>query len=472
MDCWINGKNEAGQGEATTVRAPWSGDVIAEYRQASPEQIARSLDIATTLFPVFSRSPAYERRDCLQRVVKALTEQQELFAHTIAVEAGKPIRDARGEVLRAIATFQLAVEEAIRFANGEYLSLDHTPMAKGRSAIVRRFPQGVVLGITPFNFPLNLVAHKVAPSLAIGAPIVLKPAPQTVRTALLLARIVTEAGFPAGALQVVPCAGETIEPFVTDERVKHITFTGSALVGWKLKRLTFDRPVTLELGGNGAVLIDETADIERTVKRCLIGGYSYAGQVCISVQRIYVVESVFARFVELFKSGVQALQLGDPLNESSDLSCLISESAAIRVESWISEAINQGAKAVCLGKRTGNQLLPTFLTHVPETCSLAEEEVFGPVTFANPVSDWNDGLDAINYSRYGLQAGYFTRDMQRVLAAFQRLEVGGVIADDIPTFRSDSTPYGGVKNSGVGREGVRYAMEEMSEIRVLTLPSP
>lgn len=468
--CWISNQSLEGKGVPSVLRSPWNQEDLLEFRHGSKEQLNDAIQFAYETFPKFSKTSAYQRRDWLLSISMELNQRKISFAETIAKEAGKPISDALNEVTRAVSTFQLASEETTRFSNGELVSLDQTPMSKGRSALIRRFARGVVLGITPFNFPLNLVAHKVAPALACGCPIVLKPAPQTPMTAMMLADLCKDCGLPADVLQVCVCEGDVVEGFVSDSRFGLVSFTGSESVGWKLRKLV-DKALALELGGNGAVLIDETADIERAVHRCLIGGYAYAGQVCISVQRIYVVKGVYQEFLTSFLQKIPSWKIDDPLLSETKISCMINETAANRAKSWLNEAITEGATILYGGRCENNRFEPTVVTKVPLSCNLYTEELFAPITIVESVSDWKTGIDCINNSRFGLQAGFFTENIQRVFYAYETLEVGGVICNDVPTFRSDTYPYGGVKRSGLGREGVKYAMEEMSERRVLVLPA-
>jgi glyceraldehyde-3-phosphate dehydrogenase (NADP+) len=386
----------------------------------------------------------------------------------MAQEAGKPVKAARTEVDRAIFTFTVAAEESTRI-HGEYLSLDWQEYTAGRWGIVRRFPLGPVAGITPFNFPLNLVAHKVAPAIAAGCPLVLKPAPQTPLTALMLAEAVQEAGWPDGALNVLPLSNEDAELLVSDERIKLISFTGSAAVGWDIKRRAGKKKVLLELGGNAGVIVHSDADLEHAAGRCVAGGFAYAGQSCISVQRILVERPVLGRFTELLLAGVAKLKTGDPLDESADLGPLIRESDAIRATQWVEEAVRTGARLLCGGHRKGSVMEPTVLTGTRPDMKVNCQEIFAPVVTVEAYDSFDEALRQINHSAYGLQAGIFTRDVKRLFTAFDELEVGALIAGDVPTFRIDHMPYGGVKDSGLGREGLRYAIEEMTEPRLLVM---
>ncbi len=362
----------------------------------------------------------------------------------------------------------LTLKEAKRIG-GDVIPMDLAPGMDRHLSLLRRVPIGPVLGITPFNFPLNLVAHKVAPCLAAGNPMVLKPAPQTPLTALLLAEIVLEAGLPPGALSVVPCENAVAEQMVTDERFKVLSFTGSAAVGWMLKAKSGKKRVLLELGGNAGVIVEPDADVELAATRCAVGGYAYSGQTCISVQRVFVHESVHDRFVEQFVARVAALKAGDPADDATVIGPLIDEAAAKRVEQWIQEAAAQGARVLTGGKRAGSVVEATVLANVTPAMKVSCREVFGPVVTVSRYKDFAAALAALNDSDYGLQAGVFTRDINRIFRAYRELEVGAVLANEIPTFRAEHMPYGGVKDSGLGREGVRYAIEEMTEPKLLIL---
>jgi acyl-CoA reductase-like NAD-dependent aldehyde dehydrogenase len=456
------------EGDPVEIRAPYDGSVIASVFQGRREHAEAAIASAVKAFGTTRRLPAFERQRVLRRVSESLSGRKQEFARTMAQEAGKPIKAARTEVERAIFTFNVAAEESTRIS-GEYLPLDWQEYTAGRWGIVRRFPLGPIAGITPFNFPLNLVAHKVAPAIAAGCPLVLKPAPQTPLTALLLAEAVQQAGWPDGGLNVLPLSNEDAGLLVTDERIKLISFTGSAAVGWQIKKNCGKKKVTLELGGNGGVIVHSDADLAYAADRCVVGGFSYAGQSCISVQRIVVERSVCARFTELLLEGVKRLKTGDPLDESTDLGPLIRESDAIRASDWVQEAISGGARLLCGGERRGPVLEPTVLTGTRPEMKVNCQEIFAPVVTVEPYDDFNQALRHINNSPYGLQAGLFTRDAKLIFNAYEELEVGGLIAGDVPAFRIDHMPYGGIKDSGLGREGLRYAIEEMTEPKLLVM---
>jgi acyl-CoA reductase-like NAD-dependent aldehyde dehydrogenase len=457
-----------GEGDAVEIRSPFDRAVVGRVFQGKREHAEAAIAAALKAFGTTRRLPAFERQRVLKQVAQALTERKEKFARTMAQEAGKPIKAARTEVERAIFTFTVAAEESTRI-RGEYLSLDWQEFTTGRWGIVRRFPLGPVAGITPFNFPLNLVAHKVAPAIAAGCPLVLKPAPQTPLTALMLAEAVQQAGWPDGALNVLPLSNEDAGLLVSDERIKLITFTGSAAVGWDIKRRSGKKKVLLELGGNAGVIVHGDADLDFAAGRCVAGGFAYAGQSCISVQRILVERSVLEKFTELLLAGVAKLKTGDPLDESADLGPMIRESDAIRAAQWVEEAVRCGARLLCGGHRKGSMMEATVLTGTTPDMKVNSQEIFAPVVTVEAYDNFDEALRQINNTPYGLQAGIFTRDVKRLFTAFDELEVGGLIAGDVPSFRIDNMPYGGVKDSGLGREGLRYAMEEMTEPRLLVM---
>jgi acyl-CoA reductase-like NAD-dependent aldehyde dehydrogenase len=456
------------EGDPVEIRAPYDGSVIASVFQGRREHAEAAIGAAVKAFGTTRRLPAFERQRVLRRVSENITERKQEFARTMAQEAGKPIKAARTEVERAIFTFNVAAEESTRIY-GEYLPLDWQEFTAGRWGIVRRFPLGPIAGITPFNFPLNLVAHKVAPAIAAGCPLVLKPAPQTPLTALLLAEAVQQAGWPDGGLNVLPLSNDDAGLLVTDERIKLISFTGSAAVGWQIKKNCGKKKVVLELGGNAGVIVHSDADLAYAADRCVAGGFAYAGQTCISVQRILVERSAFAKFTDRLLEGVKKLKTGDPLDDSTDLGPLIRESDAVRASDWIQEAVRGGARLLCGGQRRGPMLEPTVLTGTRPEMKVNCQEIFAPVVTVEAYDDFNQALKQINNSPYGLQAGLFTRDAKLIFNAYEELEVGGLIAGDVPAFRIDHMPYGGVKDSGLGREGLRYAIEEMTEPKLLVM---
>jgi acyl-CoA reductase-like NAD-dependent aldehyde dehydrogenase len=464
----VLGGKEVETGETIEIRSPYDGAPVALVHRAGPGEVERAIAAALEAFETTRRLPSWQREQVLARIAAGIAEQREDLARTIALEAGKPIKTARVEVDRASFTFRIAAEEAKRIY-GEVVPLDWLPGNEGREAHVRRVPLGPVTGITPFNFPLNLVAHKVAPALAAGDPILLRPASQTPVSSLLLARIVLEAGWPAGAIAVLPCTTDTARPLVEDDRIKLLTFTGSPVVGWGLKARAGRKRVTLELGGNAAVIVNDDADVEYAAERVVWGGFAYAGQTCISVQRVFVHERVYDRFVAELLPRVDSLRVGDPLADETDVGPLIDQANADRVEEWLEEAQAAGASVLGGGVREGNVWRPTVLADVPENVRVSCEEAFAPVVGLTRFADVSDAIGAAGRSEFGLQAGVFTNDMRVVVEAFDRIDVGGLMVNDVSTFRIDHMPYGGVKSSGFGREGIRYAIEEMTELKLLTL---
>jgi len=456
------------EGELVEIKSPFDQAVVAQVFQGQKKHAEAAIAAAVKAFGTTRRLPAFERQRVLRRVAEAITERKEEFAHTMALEAGKPIKTSRQEVDRAIFTFTVAAEESTRIY-GEYLPLDWQEFTAGRWGIVRRFPLGPIAGITPFNFPLNLVAHKVAPAIAAGCSMVLKPAPQTPLCALMLAEAVQQAGWPDGGLSILPLSNDDAGILVTDERIKLLSFTGSAAVGWEIKKKSGKKKVLLELGGNAGVIVHSDADLAYAADRCVTGSFAYAGQTCISVQRILVEQSAFGKFTDLLVEGVKNLRIGDPLDESSDLGPMIRESDAIRASDWIHEAERGGARVLCGGKRQGPILEPTVLTGTRPEMKVNCQEIFAPVVTVESYDDFSHALRQLNHSAYGLQAGVFTRDAKLLFQAYEELEVGSVIAGDAPSFRIDHMPYGGVKDSGQGREGLRYAIEEMTEPKLLVM---
>ena len=457
--------------QATTVapvRNPYTGETIAHVCQASPADAELAVQSSVEGAAAMRRLSGYARSTLLANAAQALQARQEEFAHTMTAESGKPLTDARREVGRAIQTLSIAGEEAKRIG-GEVVPLDWSPGMETYWGVTRRFPIGPILGITPFNFPLNLVVHKVAPALAAGNSILIKPAPQTPLTALLLGDLLLKAGVPPGGLNILPCDNTVAEQLVVDPRFKLLSFTGSAPVGWMLKAKCGKKKVVLELGGNAAVIIEPDADLEYAAQRCVTGGFTYAGQTCISVQRIFVHESVVESFTEQLMARVRGLATGDPGDERTVVGPLIDAGAAQRIEGWIGEAVAQGARLLSGGSREGSVVRPTVLSQVTAAMNVSCREVFGPLVTITPYREFEAALKAVNDSDYGLQAGVFTNNIGRIFQAFEQLEVGGVLANEIPTFRADHMPYGGIKDSGIGREGLRYAIEDMTEPKLLVV---
>jgi acyl-CoA reductase-like NAD-dependent aldehyde dehydrogenase len=456
------------EGDLLELKAPYDQQLIGRIYQGRRAHVEAAIAAAVKAFGTTRRLPAFERQRVLRRVAHNIAERKEEFARTLAVEAGKPIKAARTEVERAVFTFNIAAEESTRLY-GEYLPLDWQEYTAGRWGIVRRFPLGPIAGITPFNFPLNLVAHKVAPAIAAGCSMILKPAPQTPMCSILLAETVQEAGWPDGGFNVLPLSNDDAGLLVSDDRIKLLSFTGSAAVGWQMKKNAGKKKVVLELGGNAAVIVHSDADLAYAADRCVAGGFGYAGQTCISVQRILVQQSVYGAFTELLIEGVRKLKLGDPLDESTDVGPLIRESDAIRTAEWVQDAVRGGARLLCGGHRHGWSFEPTVLTGTKPDMKVNCQEIFGPVVTVEPYPDFDAALREVNRSAYGLQAGLFTRDAKLMFQAYEELEVGGLVAGDVPSFRIDHMPYGGIKDSGLGREGLRYAIEDMTELKLLVM---
>ncbi len=458
---WIETAN------AVEVRSPFNNELVAVVHRAGPQEIETAIAKATSSFELTRKLPVWKRAEALEKISAGIAARREDFAQTIALEAGKPIRTARLEVDRAIFTFKVAAEESKRIY-GEVVPLDWIPGTEGREAQVRRVPLGPIVGISPFNFPLNLVAHKVAPALAAGNSIVLRPASQTPVSALKLAEVISASGWPVEAFSVVPSTTQDAAPLIEDERIKLLTFTGSPAVGWGLKTRAGRKRVTLELGGNAGVIIHRDADFTYAAERVAWGGFSYAGQSCISVQRVYVHKDVYESFLDQFLPRVKALKVGDPLDELTDVGPLIDRGAAERVEAWVVEAQMDGASVLTGGSRTGNLWQPTVLTDIQPAMRVSCQEVFAPLVGLYRYTDVRQAIASVNDSDFGLQAGLFTQDLSVIKRAFDEIDVGGLMVNDVPTFRIDHMPYGGVKQSGFGREGLRYAIEEMSELKLLT----
>ena len=438
---------------------------------ATEAQYEEAVEAAVAAFEVTRKLPAYERGRILREISAGLRERREEIGRIIATEAGKPIRDALIEVDRAVLTFRLGAEEAERMT-GEVIPLDLLPSSRDRIGITRRFPIGPIAGISPFNFPLNLAAHKIAPAIASGNPIVLKPPSKDPLTMLAVAEIIEAAGAPAGSVSILPMTRELGDRMVADPRFKLLTFTGSPSVGWRMKERAGKKKVVLELGGNAGVIVDKSADLDWAVRRCLVGAFAYAGQVCISVQRMFIHEDIWDAFMDKFVAGARQLKMGDPLDPTSDLGPMVDATAAGRTQRWVDEAVALGGKLLLGGKADGTYFPPTILTEVPLTAQVCSNEAFAPLVVAFPFRDLDEAIVRVNDSSFGLQTGVFTNDLAGAWRAFAELEVGGVIVNDVPTYRIDHMPYGGVKDSGLGREGLRWAMEDMTEIKIMVLAQP
>lgn len=454
--------------DVIAVRNKFDGRVVAEVSRASRNEVLEAIGQATEAFQATRMLPAYRRSEVLANIAGAIQSRRDELAQLLATEAGKPIRTARQEIDRTILTYTVGSEEAKRI-HGEMLNMDVAPVGEGRVGLIKRFPIGPVGAITPFNFPMNLVAHKVAPALAAGCPIIVRPASSTPLCALALAEIVHESGYPKGAFSVLPCSTDAAEPLIIDERIKLLTFTGSPAVGWPMKSKAGRKRVTLELGGNAGVIVHSDADLAFATTRIVAGAFGYAGQSCISVQRVYVQRSIFQQFVDLFVPKVKALVIGDPLDEKTDVGPMIDEGSAKNIESWVQEAVSGGAKVLVGGTRKGSVMMPTVLTDVTSDMKVCAQEVFAPVMTLVPYDDFADAVRLVDYGDFGLQCGVFTRDIKNIWHAYEHIEVGGVIVNDISSYRVDHMPYGGVKQSGFGREGVRFALEEMTEMKLLVM---
>jgi acyl-CoA reductase-like NAD-dependent aldehyde dehydrogenase len=460
------------EGEALEVRSPWDQGLVGRVTVATRADARQALNHAVASLRRTRALPRWKRREILEDVAAALIEQKERFAQLIVAEAGKPVRMARTEVDRAVLTFKTAAEEAVRLG-GESVPLDLTEGNEGRWGLLQRFGVGPVLAITPFNFPLNLVAHKVAPAIAAGCPMIVKPAPQTPFTALALGEVILKAGWPEEALAVLTLAdADTAWLVEKEDRIKLVSFTGSAKVGWELKAHSGRKRVLLELGGNAALVVhSDWKNLDDAALRTAHGAFGFAGQSCVSVQRVFVERSIFQTFVWKVVDVGERMVIGDPSSDSTEVGPMIRLSDAERVEAWVKEAVEGGAKLVAGGERKGSMVTPVILTATKSGMKVRDEEIFGPVLLIEPYDDFDDALAQVNHSKYGLQAGLLTRDSGRILTAYRELEVGALIVGDTPNWRLDPMPYGGVKDSGLGREGVRWAIEEMTEPRMLVMAS-
>lgn len=467
---FINGQwKEAAKYEA--LYAPFSGEKLADVAHADETETEEAIQAAAAAADKMASLSAHQRTAILNKAADILESRSEEFARIVALEAAKPIRTARGEIARTIQTYRFAAMEASRI-HGETVPLDAAPGGEGRIAFTLRKPLGVVAAITPFNFPFNLVAHKVGPAIAAGNTIVLKPAGQTPLSSLVLAEVFQEAGLPDGALNIVPGPGAVVgEKLVRDPRIKAVTFTGSPAVGIAMKNKAGLKRVTLELGSNSALIIDQSFEItDELIDRCVLGAFSFSGQVCISIQRILVHESNYERFLNQLKAKVEQLVIGDPLDESTDVSAMIHEKEVKRMQEWVDSAVSRGAHVVTGGTALNTRLFPpTILTNVAADEPVSCEEVFGPIVIVSSFASLDQAIHEVNHSRFGLQAGIYTDNIHSAMQAAEKLEVGGVMINDFPTFRVDNMPYGGVKESGFGREGIKYAVEEMTELKLIAI---
>ena len=453
------------------VTDKYSGEVATRVAMADAATIDKAIDAADKAAGAMAKLAPYERQAILYHCVKRFEERYDELALALCIEAGKPIKDARGEVGRLIDTFRVAAEEAVRI-DGEMPNLEISARAKGYRGMVKHVPIGPCSFISPFNFPLNLAAHKVAPAIAAGCPFVLKPASRTPIGAIIIGEVLAETDLPKGAFSILPCHREGADLFTTDERFKLLSFTGSPDVGWDLKARAGKKPVILELGGNAAVIVDEDADLNDAMERIVFGAFYQSGQSCIGVQRILIHDAIYDELKAKLVEKTAALKMGDPKDEDTFIGPVISEGEAKRLENWINEAVDAGATLLVGGKRDGAMLQATLLENAPKGTNIVEEEAFGPVAVVSRFSDFDDALNTVNESKFGLQAGIFTRDLYKAHKAWDELEVGGVVIGDVPSWRVDNMPYGGVKDSGLGREGIRWAINDMTEERLLVIRTP
>src|SRR6266498_576007 len=460
------GKWKTGRG-TLAVKSPYDGSVVAEIGVPTDEDVEQSVAAAASTFKESRHLPTYVRADALALISRRIAERMDELSELVAREGGKPLKWSKIEVTRAVSTFRWASEETRRFG-GEFVPLDTEQSLGSRAGIIRRFPYGPVLGISPFNFPVNLVAHKVAPALAVGAPIVVKPAGVTPLGALALAELFDETELPKGMLSVLPISSDRAQKLVEDRRFKKLSFTGSG-IGWKLKGLDPHKHATLELGGNAGVIVHSDADLDHAAQRVAVGGYYQAGQSCIAVQRVLIQSEVYDAFLARLIKQMESLKVGDPLDPTVDVGPLIDHGALERVDEWVKEAVEQGARILTGGRREDPFYHPTVLADTTPEMKVRCQEVFGPVVTVQPYQTYVEALADVNDSEYGLQAGVFTSSIERAMLAHRELEVGGIIVNDVSAFRADQMPYGGSKESGYGREGLRYAMDEMTEPRIMVL---
>jgi acyl-CoA reductase-like NAD-dependent aldehyde dehydrogenase len=461
--------NKAAQPNADlAVTDKYTGEVAFRVALADSTTIDAGIAGAVAAAEPMAAMASYERQNVLMHCVSRFKERSEELAYALCVEAGKPIKDSEGEVTRLIDTFRIAAEESVRMT-GEVQPLDISPRAKGYQGMWKRVPIGPCSFISPFNFPLNLAAHKIAPAVAVGCPFVMKPASRTPLGAIIMGEILAETDLPEGAFSILPASRDGADLFTEDDRLKLLSFTGSPDVGWALKAKAGKKKVVLELGGNAAVIIDHDADLGDALERVIFGAFYQSGQSCIGVQRIIIHDSIYERFRDMLVARARTLVSGSPHDRDTFIGPMIAVKEAARLEGWIQEAIADGAKLLCGGKRVGAMLEATLLENVPRTAKANREEVFGPLAILSRFTDFDAALDEVNDSKFGLQAGIFTRDLFKSLDAWDRLDVGGVVINDVPSYRVDNMPYGGVKDSGLGREGIRFAMEDMTEIRNLVI---
>ncbi len=450
------------------VTCPYDGSVVGRVCSASRQDYTKAIDLAEQAFLQMRKLASYQREKILHQIASGVESNAEKLARSVSLEMGKVIRDSRAEVARSVSTFRVSAEESKRIG-GQVLDLDWLPGHEQRTGIVRRFPIGVIAGITPFNFPINLIAHKIGPAIAAGNTIVLKPASKTPIIALMLAEIIDQTDLPKGAVSILPGSSSDAAALLEDERVKLVSFTGSAEVGWHLKQHCGKKKIVLELGGNAGVIIADDADLDLAVKRLLFGGFSSNGQSCISVQRVFVHDKIYDEFINRLSAIVKGLKIGSPLAEDADISAMVDSQSTAKVKAWIDEAVAKGSKIVCGGNVQDGVLMPTILAGVTSDMKVCANEVFAPLVSIAKYREFKQAVAEINNSIYGLQAGAFTNRLDDIMYAYEEIQTGGVIINDVPTYRADQMPYGGVKDSGMQREGVRYAIEDMTETKLLVI---
>jgi acyl-CoA reductase-like NAD-dependent aldehyde dehydrogenase len=462
---YLAGEFQCSENELEIIN-PYTGKAFASTWLAGKPEIDKAIIAGLLAENAMKSLPPWKKFEILRQISLSLLQKKKYLAEIISLESGKPIRYALGEIDRSVQTFLIAAEESKRLPK-EYISLDWTQAGDGKEGFVKYFPIGLVVGIAPFNFPMNLAVHKIAPAIAAGNPIILKPARSTPLSMFELAKIINETDLPKGAISIMTTDREAGNMLVTDERIKMLSFTGSPEVGWEIKNKAGKKKVLLELGGNAGVIVSESADLEKAISKTLIGSFAYSGQICIHVQRIFVHQTIFEKFTQMFVDKVKQLKIGNPLDSETDVSVMIDEENAIRVEKWVNEAVDNGAKILCGGKRKGSLFEPTVITNSKPEMKVCSHELFGPVVTLESFSNFELAVSEVNNSKYGLQAGVFTNEISEMNYSFENLEVGGVIINDVPTFRVDHMPYGGIKNSGFGREGVKYSIMEMMEPKLL-----
>jgi acyl-CoA reductase-like NAD-dependent aldehyde dehydrogenase len=462
---YLAGEFQSSENELEIIN-PYTGKAFASTWLAGKPEIDKAIIAGLEAEKAMKGLPAWKKFEILRQISLSLLQKKRHLAEILSLESGKPIRYALGEIDRSVQTFLIAAEESKRLPK-EYISLDWTQAGDWKDGFVKFFPIGLVAGIAPFNFPMNLAVHKIAPAIAAGNPIVLKPARSTPLSMLELAKIIDKTDLPKGAISIMTTDREAGNMLVTDERIKMLSFTGSPEVGWQMKNKAGKKKVLLELGGNAGVIVSESADLEKAVSKTLVGSFAYSGQICIHVQRIFVHQTIFEKFTQMFVDKTKQLKIGNPLDSETDISVMIDEENAIRVEKWVNEAVDNGAKILCGGKRNGGLFEPTVITNTKPEMKVCSHELFGPVVTLESFSDFSHAVFEVNNSKYGLQAGVFTNEISEMNYSFENLDVGGIIINDVPTFRVDHMPYGGIKNSGFGREGVKYSIMEMMEPKLL-----